>query len=181
MLYEVRSDLEQSRQLGERLLTLAQEAQDRAHLLQAHMALAVTSLSLGAAWPQRANTRSKRLPCTTPGSTAAKRISTARTQESGGFALAFGAVALWLLGYPDQGSGDGSREAVAVARGAGPPHQPRKANCCTAGAPPCSGSVLSRRGRHVQRKPKPLSAIAAEHGVVALAGQRPDHAWVGPG
>jgi hypothetical protein len=47
MYYEVRPDLGKSRELAERLFTLAQRAQDPAQLLQARLALAVTSLSLG--------------------------------------------------------------------------------------------------------------------------------------
>src|SRR5262249_47415998 len=47
MYHEVRSDLDQSLELAERLFTLAQKAQDPAQLIQAHMALMVTFLSLG--------------------------------------------------------------------------------------------------------------------------------------
>src|SRR5262249_48174309 len=99
MFHEVRSDLGKSLELAERLFALGQKAQDPAQLIQAHMALMVTSLSLG----DPAATREH----------AEQGIALYDPERHGGHAhlygqdpksacLAFGAVALWLLGYPQQ-------------------------------------------------------------------------------
>ena len=117
MYYEVRPDLGKSRELAERLFTLALRAQDPAQLLQARQALAVTSLCLG----DLAATREQMeqgVALYDP-----KRHGSHTYLYGGDPAvgcLAFGAVALWLLGYPDQAV-QRSREAVALGGESGQP------------------------------------------------------------
>jgi predicted ATPase len=117
MFYVVRSDLEKSRELADQLLLLAQRAQDRALLLQACLALAVTALSLG----DLAGTRHH----TEQAATLYDRVQHSSHallygQDPGVTCLAFRAVALWLLGYPDQAV-QRSREAVALGGELGHP------------------------------------------------------------
>src|SRR5262249_48788211 len=73
--------------------------------------------------------------------------------------LAFGAVALWLLGYPDQGV-ERSREAVALGR------ELRQPN--TLGLALYFDAILRQYRREapaVQESAEAASAIAAEHGI----------------
>jgi predicted ATPase len=99
MLYEVRSDLKNSRELAERLHALAQSAQDQDQLLQAHMALAITSFSLG----DLVATRQHSLQAVALYDPQRHRVhSDLYGQDPKVACLAFAAVSLWLLGYPDQ-------------------------------------------------------------------------------
>jgi predicted ATPase len=111
MFYEVGSHLGKSRQLAERLLALAQNARNPAQLVQAHMALAITSLSLGDPAATREHVR-QGIAVYDP------RFHSSHMnlygQDPGVGCLAFGALALWLLGYPDQAV---ERSGAAVARG----------------------------------------------------------------
>src|SRR5262249_53454639 len=107
MYYLVRPDLGKARELAERLFTLAQ---DPAQLLLAHEALVVTFLHLGEPAVTRDHMergialydlkRHRSLPAFYGRAPAVT-------------CLAFGAVALWLLGYPDQAV-ERSRAAVAL-------------------------------------------------------------------
>jgi predicted ATPase len=117
MFYEVRSDLVKSQELAERLFTLAQKAQDTVQLLQARLALTVTSLSLGDLAATREHAE-QAVAVYDP------RRHSSHThlygQDPGVACLAFGAIALWLLGYPDQAA-ESSREAVALGEELGQP------------------------------------------------------------
>jgi predicted ATPase len=117
MFYEVGSNLEKSRELANRLFTLAGQANDPAQLVQAHMAQAVTSFSVGDPAATRDHTE--------------RAVVLYDARQHGGHthlygqdprvtSLAFGAVALWLLGYPDQAR-ERSREAVTLGRELGHP------------------------------------------------------------
>ena len=117
MVYEVSSDLGKSQVLAERLFALAQKIQDPVRLLQARQALAITSLSLGdpAATREHMEHGVALYDLQRHGS---------RTYlyalDPGVACQAFGAVALWLLGYPDQAL-QRSRDAVALGEELGPP------------------------------------------------------------
>jgi predicted ATPase len=156
MLDEVRSNLGKSPELGERLLALARQAQDRAQLLQAHMALAVTSFSLGDLVATRAN--------------AEQGVALYDPLRHSGHAhlygqdprvgcLAFGAVAVWLLGYPDQAI-ERSREAVALGGELGHP--------TTRALALYFASMLQQYCRDapaVQESAEATAAIGDEHGL----------------
>jgi predicted ATPase len=117
MFYEVGSNPEKSRELADRLFVLARQAQDPAQVVQAHMAQAVTSFSLG----DPAATRDHMEQAVALYD--AKRHGSHTHlygQDPRVTSLAFGAVALWLLGYPDQAI-DRSRTAVALGRELGHP------------------------------------------------------------
>jgi predicted ATPase len=117
MYHEVRSDLEKSSELARQLFDLTQKSQDPAQLIQAHMAMAVTSFSLGDPAATREHTEQA------VALYDAKRHGNHTHifgQDPKVTSLAFGAVALWLLGYPDQAL-ERSREAVALGAELGHP------------------------------------------------------------
>jgi predicted ATPase len=117
MYYEVSSNHEKSRELGERLFALAEQAQDPALFMQARMALAVASFSLGDPAATREHTE-QAVAVYDP-----RLHSTLRHvygQDPRVACLAFMAVALWLLGYPDQARAR-SREAITLGRELGHP------------------------------------------------------------
>jgi predicted ATPase len=117
MIYEVRSELGKSLELAERLFTLGQSAQDRAQLVQARTALAVTSFSLGDLAATREQTE-QGFALYDPGRHASHTHLYGQDPKVAG--LAFGAVALWLLGYPDEAR-ERSRAAVALGGELGHP------------------------------------------------------------
>jgi predicted ATPase len=110
MFYEVRGEPRKSRELAEQLFALAQTTQDPTQLLRARNALVVTCLCLGDLAAARANMEH---------GLALYQGERTNSQnyryglDPGVACLSFGAVALWLLGYPDQAIRR-SREAVAV-------------------------------------------------------------------
>jgi predicted ATPase len=115
---EVRCKLAKSRELAGNLLTLARTSQDPAQLLQAHLALAVTSLGRGRPAATREHTE-QGFALYDP-----KRHSSHTYlygQDPGVSCLAFGAIALWLLGFPDQAT-QHSRRAIALGGDLGQPN-----------------------------------------------------------
>jgi predicted ATPase len=117
MYFEVGSHLGKSRELAGRLFTLAQHSQDPAQLLQAHMAQAVTSFSIGELAATRDHTEQGVRLYDPSRHGGHKHLY---GQDPRVTCLAFGAVALWLLGYPKQAV-ERSREAVALGGHLGHP------------------------------------------------------------
>jgi predicted ATPase len=117
MYYEVGSHLQKSRELAEQLYALAQRDQESAHVLQAHMALAVASFSVGDPAATREHTEKA---VAVYDSKRHGNHTHLYGQDPKATSLAFGAVALWLLGYPDQAR-QRSHEAVALSRELGHP------------------------------------------------------------
>lgn len=153
--YEVRSDLRKSRELAERLLALAERAQDPAQFLQARLALAVTSLSLGDPAATREHME-QAVALYDPKRHSRHTFLFGR--DPGVACRAFGAVALWLLGYPDQAV-ECSREAVAMGRELGQPS--------TLVLALHFGAILRfyrREGAAAQEIAEATIAIATEHG-----------------
>jgi predicted ATPase len=151
----VRTDLGKSWELAEQLFTLAQKIQDQALLLQAHQALAVTSLSLGDLVATRDQMEQGIALYDV-------ELSSSHTylygQDPRVVCLSFGAQALWLLGYPDQAL-HRSREAVALSEELGQPN--------TLGLAVYFAAVLRQYRREVsevRRSSAVVSAVANEHG-----------------
>src|SRR5262249_11956440 len=117
LFHKVRSELGKARERAGQLFTLAQGAQDPAQLLQARQALAVTSLCLG-------DPPATREPMEQGVALYDPQRHRSHThlygQDPGVACLAFGAVALWLLGYPDQAV-ERSRQAVDLGGHLGQP------------------------------------------------------------
>jgi predicted ATPase len=109
---KARSDLPKARALAEELHMLAQERHDLALMLQSHQASAVTTLCQG----EPAATRDHMERCE---ALYDPRLHQAHAilfgQDTGVACKAFGAVALWQLGYPDRAARK-SREAVGLAQ-----------------------------------------------------------------
>ena len=112
--YLVRAELETAHELGEQLLTVAQSVRDPAFLLQAHYSLGVTLMSLGKFTLAREHFEQ---------SLALYDLRQHRLQAFlyGAFdpkvaGLSFPALALWVLGYPDQAL-NRSQEALVFAHG----------------------------------------------------------------
>jgi predicted ATPase len=96
---KVRSELARALQLAEELQALAQQHGDPALALQAHQALAMTSFCRG----EPAVTLRHMEQATALYDLERHRTnSTVFGQDPGVACKAFGAVALWLLGYPDE-------------------------------------------------------------------------------
>ena len=153
--YQVRGELPTARELGEQLLTLARKAQDPALLVQAHRALGTSLFSLGELDPARAQLeqalalyqpRQQHSPALFYGS------------EPGVLGLAFVALDLWLLGYPDQALAR-SQAALALAQ--------------TLSHPPASATALifaaelhlyCRETQPTRELAEAILALATEHG-----------------
>jgi predicted ATPase len=107
----VRSEHDKSRNLAERLFALAEKSQDPAQILQARQALAVTFFFLGDQAVAREHVE-QGIAIYDPSRHSGQAYIYG--QDPGVICLAFGAVVLWLLGYPDQAVRR-SREAVALS------------------------------------------------------------------
>jgi len=108
---KARSDLAKAHALAEELHALAQERHDRALMLQSHQAYAVTALCQGE--PSATRDHMEHYEALYD-----PRLHQSHTflfgQDTGVACKAFGAVALWLLGYPDRAA-QKVHEAAALA------------------------------------------------------------------
>jgi predicted ATPase len=118
MFYYVRPEVRKSRELAEQLFTLAQKTQGAVQLLLARKALTTTSFSLG---DQAAATEHMEQGIALYDLKQHSRLTDLYGQDPAVVCLAFGAVALWMLGYPDQAV-QRSREAVALGKELGQPN-----------------------------------------------------------
>jgi predicted ATPase len=108
----LRAEWQTAHTLGEQLLTLAQQVQDAAMLVAAHRALGVTLFQLGAvASAQTHFAQGIALYAPQQHRAAAFRYG----DDAGVVCHGFAALALWILGYPNQGLAR-SQEAVTLAQ-----------------------------------------------------------------
>ena len=112
VFHKVRSDLGRAEEMAGRLLALAREAGDPALMLQAHQSMCVTHLCLG-------NPAVTVEHMEQAAAMYDPRRHAANTeffgQDPGVATLAFGSVALWLMGRGDEAAAAGER-SVALAR-----------------------------------------------------------------
>jgi predicted ATPase len=154
--YEVRSELNKSRELAEWLLALAQKNQDVVQILQARQAIAVTSYCLG----DLTGTHEQMVHSV---ALYNRQQHSSHTylygQDPGVTCLAFGGVALWMLGYPDQAV-ERSREAVNLSKELGQP-------CSLALALHFAAVVRQFRDEApaVQEIAESATAVTTEHGL----------------
>jgi predicted ATPase/class 3 adenylate cyclase len=113
VFYHGRGASQAARELGEQLLSLAHRAHDRALVLQAHHALGPTCLQLGELPQARAHFEHG-IALYDPAQHRAQAFVYGG-HDPGICCRAQGAVALWLLGYPDQAV-QWSQEALTQAR-----------------------------------------------------------------
>jgi predicted ATPase len=155
LFHKVRSELSQARALAEQLFAQAGRVSDPALVLQSHQALAVTSLCLG---EPTATRRHMEQGTALYDPRRHRGHNFLYGQDPGVACLAFGAVALWLLGYPDQAV-QRSREAVALGRELGQPSTLALA---------LHFAGMLRQYLHevptVQESAEATTAIATEHG-----------------
>jgi predicted ATPase/class 3 adenylate cyclase len=97
--YVLQAELPLARELGEQLLALAQHLQDSAYVLEAHRSLAFTLFSLGEMAAARAQAEQGIVLYHPP--THHVHVYT-YGQDPGTSCLAYAALALWYLGYPEQ-------------------------------------------------------------------------------
>jgi predicted ATPase len=153
--YLVRAELQTAHELGEQLLTLAQQVQDAAMLVASRRALGTTLFYLGAA--------STALTHFTQGialyDPQQHRASAFLYGENAGVIChTYTAWALWYLGYPDQGL-TRSHEAVTLARQSAHPfslgfalnwaavfHQFRREERCTQESAEATISLATEQG-----------------------------------
>ena len=110
--YLFRGELQTARELAERLIPLAQRAQDSALLLVAHFGLGLVLYALGELVSARAHCE-QALALSDPSSVALPLLSMG--VDLGVFSLLHLANILWLLGYPDQAL-KRSRDALTLAQ-----------------------------------------------------------------
>src|SRR5262249_40487252 len=110
--YHSRAELQTAHALGERLLTLAQQAQGAAMLMAAHRALGATLFWMGAV--AAADTHfAQGIALYDPQQHRASALLYG--EDAGVICYSLAAWALWFLGYPDQGLAR-SQEAVTLAQ-----------------------------------------------------------------
>ena len=112
LFYKVRSDLARAHLLAGELLALAEQSGDPALVLQGRQAGSVVALCAGDPGAARRHMEAA-AALYDPG--RHRGLTVQYGQDPGVACLAFGAVALWLLGEPDEASAR-SREAVRLAR-----------------------------------------------------------------
>jgi class 3 adenylate cyclase/predicted ATPase len=110
--YFARAEYRTARELAEQLFTLAQRAQDSAALLEAHVALGISSFWLAEFAPARVHLEQG----ITLYDSQQHRFNAFRYgQDPGLVCLFYAALALWHLGYPDQAL-KRSQEVLTLAR-----------------------------------------------------------------
>jgi predicted ATPase len=126
VFYYVREEFRKAYELGERLLTLAQRAQDSALLLEAHMTLGVILHPLGEFISARTHLQQS-IAFYDPQRHRAQAFLYGGT-DPGMRGLAQIAWTLWMLGYPDQALKK-MRAAVTLAQEISQPHSLAFALC----------------------------------------------------
>jgi predicted ATPase len=119
LFHKARSELGRAQVLAEEFLALARRLNDPAVALQAHQALAVTALCRGEPAATRGHMEQAAI-LYDPGRHSAHSFLFG--QDPGIACRAFGAVALWLLGYPDEAVWQ-SETAVRRSQGLSPASQ----------------------------------------------------------
>jgi class 3 adenylate cyclase/predicted ATPase/ribosomal protein L40E len=110
--YDVRANLREAREVGERLLTAAQAQQDPALLVMGCRALGETFFWLGEVGEARAHLE-RATVCYDP--QQHRRLCLIYGHDPGSSSLGFAALTLWVLGYPDQALCR-SQKALALAQ-----------------------------------------------------------------
>jgi adenylate cyclase len=119
LVHKVRSELPYAQQLANELLEMARRLHDPSLALQAHQALGLTSLCRG---DLAASLRHVEQVATLYHPQRHRAHSFLFGQDPGVICKAYGAVALWLLGYPDAAQRE-SELAIATSRDLSPTSQ----------------------------------------------------------
>jgi TOMM system kinase/cyclase fusion protein len=158
--YEVRAELQTARELGEQLLGLAQSAQDSALLLAAHRALGQNLTFLGELSLARTHLEQG---MTLYDPQQHRALAFLYGQDLKVVCQSWAALALWLLGYPDQAL-QKSHEAIALAQELVHPYSLIYAlNWAT------MVHLYRREEPAAQEHAEGVSTIAREHGITMFA------------
>jgi predicted ATPase len=154
--YLIRSELRTARELGEHLLTLAQQVGDPVLRVEAHYALGLTLNYLGEFAAAQSHLE-QGIALYDP---QQHQIHAFRYGQDAGVACrAYVAVTLWWLGYPEQAL-QRSHEAVALARELAHPFSLGFALFLTSWVP-----QFRREGQRTQERAEAAIALATEHGL----------------
>ncbi|WP_454742561.1 adenylate/guanylate cyclase domain-containing protein [Cupriavidus necator] len=154
--YTVHAELRTARELAEQLLALAQQAQDRALLVQAHRALGANLSYLGELAPARAQLE-QAMALYDPGQHRSHGFIYGL--EPGVQGLALIAMDLWLLGYPDQAW---ARNQEALALTQTPAHPSDSADALLSAA---EVRLLRGEVQPAQDLAQALVALASDYGL----------------
>jgi predicted ATPase len=157
--YLHRLELRTAQELGEQLLSLAQQVGDPALLLEAHYALRNTLNYLGEFAAAQAHL-AQGITLYDPQQHHAHAVRYG--QDPGMFCRAYAALTLWCLGYPDQAL-QRSREALTLAR--------ELAHPFSLGLALCFAAILHqfrREGHLTQERAEAGIALATEQGFAVL-------------
>lgn len=153
--YMVRGELPTARELGEQLVTLAEQTQDPALLVHAHRALGTALFGLGELEPARVHLeRALALHDLVQHPSPAYFF----VFEPGVLGLAFVAMDLWLLGYPDQAL---ARSQAMLALAQTLSHPPDSASALTFAA---ELHLLRREAGPANELTEAVLALSTEHG-----------------
>jgi TOMM system kinase/cyclase fusion protein len=153
--YELQGELQTARELGEQLLTLAQRVQEEELLLVAHNVLGDTLVWLGEFAVARAHLE-QGIALYNPQQYRSHAFLYG--YDSGVHCLAFGAWALWYLGYPDHALRR-IHEALTLAQGLSHPFSLAFALAFAAWL-----HQLRREGQAAQERAEAAIAIASDQG-----------------
>jgi predicted ATPase len=151
----VRAEYQRAHALGAQLLTLAQQVQDPAMLLEAYRALGATLLFLGAA-AEAYTHLAQGIALYDPQQHRASLFLYG--EDTGVVCRSHAALALWLLGYPDQGLAQ-TDEAVPLAQHVAHPFSHGYALGCAA-----AFYQLCRDVRATQERAAATLSLATEQG-----------------
>jgi class 3 adenylate cyclase/predicted ATPase len=156
LYFNARGELRTARELGSRLLTLAQSLQDPVLLLQAHHALWTTSFYLGELASAHEHTEQ---------GIALYNVQQPSSHDflygghdPGACCQVLGALILWSLGYPDQAL-QKSHEALTVARELSHPYSLVITLACIAVL-----HQLRHEGQLIQRRAEAVVTLSIEQG-----------------
>ena len=153
--YHARAELQTAQELGEQILTVAQQVQDSVMLETAHHAVGATLSWLGAV----ASAHTHLAQGLTLYDLQQHRASAFfYGEDTGVFCRSYAAMTLWSLGYPDQGLMR-SEEAVTLAQQSAHPFSLDYALCWAAGFHQCRRDV-----RASQEHAEAAISLAKEQG-----------------
>jgi predicted ATPase len=167
--YNNRAEYRTAQELGEQLLTLAQQAQDSAMLVVAYRVLGATLFQQGAAADALMHyTQGMALSDAQQHRAAAFLYG----ENAGVMSYSFAARALWYLGYPDQGKARND-EAVTLAQQSAHPHSLAYALNVAA-----HFHQYRREVRCIQERAEAAISLATEQGFPHLMIVSLLHGWV---
>jgi predicted ATPase len=155
LCHKVRSELDKAQQDAEELFAIARQTSDPALALQAHQALGMTALCRG---EQTTALRNVEQVAALYDPDRHSAHAAMFGQDPGVMCKAYGAVALWLLGYPDTAEQE-SQRAIEMSAGLSPTSQAIALHFAS------MVHQLRRDGAKTREYARRTRAISAEHGL----------------